>query len=393
MAACGGQDSAHRQIGRSGEGPIHSMPSRPTGPPQAFESLTSLEITSPGKTLPEELALGTDLVYQHASKFSDGGTGGIVAFRLSDGKEVWRVPVPDMVTLFTTGRTTPRISGRAVVSAFPISTRGEGTLAGRYSIRVAAYDAATGGQIWATEVAKGNGSYQDTDLGLPDVVGADDQHVLVTTGEHDEDIVSALIDVRNGAVIWEDQGLRAIDLEPHTVVGMRGRRVVGKSTTDGRQLWQRQVSLVMPSPDPGPGLTHVAGTPEGGRPLEVASLFLDPATGRIKLTLDGPSHECLYDRQSTAVCSGSGIVAAIDLATARRLWQLPDKAANRKAPTVTAAWRGVVYGEAIDPVVLDARSGKDINTHIGSAPTLVNDQYGLTFDEFSDQVRISRAVG
>lgn len=65
------------------------------------------------------------------------------------------------------------------------------------------------------------------------------------------------------------------------------------------------------------------------------------------------------------VCSTPGqdstaTATALDSTTGRLLWQLPDKASGRIAPSVTAIWHGAVYGSTENgAVVLDARTGAD----------------------------------
>jgi outer membrane protein assembly factor BamB len=80
------------------------------------------------------------------------------------------------------------------------------------------------------------------------------------------------------------------------------------------------------------------------------------------------------------VCSGviTNRVFAVDATSGAFLWQLPDSAANRVAPTVTAVWHGAVYGYTDNgPLVLDARTGADRDDSPGAAPNVVDGFVGI----------------
>jgi hypothetical protein len=60
------------------------------------------------------------------------------------------------------------------------------------------------------------------------------------------------------------------------------------------------------------------------------------------------------------------------------LWQLPDEQANRIAPSVTTAYDGEVYGiTESGPVVLNARTGLDVNDSPGIGPVTVDPDLGI----------------
>lgn len=82
------------------------------------------------------------------------------------------------------------------------------------------------------------------------------------------------------------------------------------------------------------------------------------------------------------VCASFDGVLAFDATNAKMFWQLPDEAANRVAPTVTAVWHGAVYGgTANGPVVLDATTGADRSTAPGAAPSWVSEFGGIALDD------------
>jgi hypothetical protein len=108
---------------------------------------------------------------------------------------------------------------------------------------------------------------------------------------------------------------------------------------------------------------------------------------------------CQYDGVSVAVCTfgrstSERFVVAYDSAGGQELWKLPDAAARRTAPTVTAVWHGHVYGQAnAGPVILDARTGKDKAVpHI--VPVAVNAQAAVAKPATTkDPIQVYRVTG
>ncbi|MFF4350206.1 PQQ-binding-like beta-propeller repeat protein [Streptomyces sp. NPDC001530] len=394
LAGCGGDQApaaGHAPIGGKGPhgastGSASGGGTQPQGPPQDFEpeaisSFDSYEGRWPqtffGDGPRDFLALGDRLAYSY-----DTADVGITAYRLDTGEVAWHTTVPDGDGV----EQAPHLVGTAVMGVFGTSTEGTGTSAGHHAVVVAAYDAATGEELWTRDVVEGEGT------GAPraHIVGATDERVLVSA----EDGSSALVDMRTGRLVWTDSDFEGLDLEETVAVGTRDDgQFVGKSTSDGRQLWKRQalVGEALPG-DPGPGLTLANGIGVGD------SLLLDPVTGKTSLDMKDGADDCHYDGWTTTVCSGtdgsgSATVTAVDLQNARVLWRLPDEAANRVAPTVTSAWHGLVYAEADAPMTLDARTGKDLRVNISLAPSMVNDRYGLVYDDTRSVIDVYRAKG
>jgi outer membrane protein assembly factor BamB len=84
---------------------------------------------------------------------------------------------------------------------------------------------------------------------------------------------------------------------------------------------------------------------------------------------------CQYDQQSTLTCQTGDTLTGYDAKTAQKLWSLPDQATNRVAPSsISVAWHGALYGTTQDgqPIVLDAKTGKDLSTDVGAKPTWVS---------------------
>ncbi|MFI6286033.1 PQQ-binding-like beta-propeller repeat protein [Streptomyces sp. NPDC051018] len=408
LAACGGgtkpADDSPRNAGASK--PSASFPGgdkgsrQPQGPPEAFaEDGAVLDGQFPdAQDHPADmLALGDELAYGYHSGKRMGEVTGIDAFRLGSGDTAWRAKVPEGTHVSRA----PALVGDTVVGAFATRTEGEGTVPGHYGIRVVAYDARTGEERWTRELVTDRDS-----LGLvPEVVAGRAGRVLVTwagSGFNAPTPTSALLDTRDGRVVWTAEDFEGVDLEDRVAVGIRadGSTFVGKSVS-GKELWKRRLLQTDwgASPDPGPGLTLVDGpmltSVSTGESMD--AWLLDPLTGKTRLDLGtATSNRCRYDGRSTTICSErAGAVVAVDVRTARVLWRLPDKAANRVEPTVTAAWQGIVYAEGVNgAMTLDARTGKDRRTGLPLAPQLVNDKYGIVSHGSDERgVEVFRATG
>lgn len=328
----------------------------------------------------------------------DTGHVGVTSYRLEDGGTAWQTRVPDGDAVL--GR--PRVAGGIVVGAFRTQTAGTGTTEDREANVVVGYDAASGKTLWSQEIPGAEGDHSDALLAagdpMPEVVGLDTAHVLVTVaaqGYSETPPLTVLLDARTGRVVWTDRDLEGVDLEADAVAGLRSDRdFAGVSVADGRELWSRNLGLGSAlTADAGPGLLLATGADK--------DLLIDPATGKVVIdssdtSLDG----CDYDGRDTTVCFGAGAdltaaVWALDVHTHQVLWRLPDAAAHREAPGVTAVWHGVVYGTGHDPMTLDARTGRDLRptTGLDESPFLVTAGYGLVYDDLSHSVAVYRAAG
>lgn len=106
--------------------------------------------------------------------------------------------------------------------------------------------------------------------------------------------------------------------------------------------------------------------------------------------------DCQYDGMDTTVCfrRGEDWAGAFDANTFEWLWSLPGESADRIAPMVTTVWHGAVYGLTENgPVVVDARTGLDLEIAPGAAPYLVNEYIGIADDEVSGGVAAFPATG
>ncbi|WP_424886959.1 hypothetical protein [Streptomyces sp. XH2] len=336
------------------------------------------------------MALGARLAYAY-----DQDDTGITAFRLDNGDVAWHTTVPEGGSVAQA----PRLTGNAVIGAFATTTSGAGTYADQHGISVIAMEAGSGKTLWTRRISTDSVSGDAAGSAVPHVVGADARHVLVASyeqGHSETPPLSTLLDTRTGRVIWTDTDFKGVDLEESVAVGVRDDGdLAGKSTADGRQQWERDLHLgEITTADPGPGLTFADGTAAGG------TLLIDAATGTTRLDSGDTSLlDCHYDGWNTTVCegadgSGHATAWAVDIRTSDVLWRLPGPSANRVAPDITSAWHGVVYAQADQAMTLNTRTGEDLRTSIGPvSPTMVNDGYGLVYDDSARTIDVYRAAG
>jgi hypothetical protein len=96
----------------------------------------------------------------------------------------------------------------------------------------------------------------------------------------------------------------------------------------------------------------------------------------------------VFDNQATVVCSEAGsydsrrqppvAVAGFDAHSGQQLWLVTNHDPTRTTFTVTSASHGAIYARTEHrPVVLAARTGTDVVTDPGIAPSQVVRGYGL----------------
>jgi hypothetical protein len=103
--------------------------------------------------------------------------------------------------------------------------------------------------------------------------------------------------------------------------------------------------------------------------------LIGTSEGAVRSTLPD-RNECAAAAADVIVCFSHQRVHALDT-TGKPLWSLPDEAAGRVAPDVTAVHNGLVYARANSGVVLDARTGKDVVTDLDWTPDAVVPGYGV----------------
>lgn len=162
-------------------------------------------------------------------------------------------------------------------------------------------------------------------------------------------------------------GGTVVAVQPQDETNTR-QTVTGLSAVDGTAAWSLPDSLYEASVTPaGPGFAAVEGRDYGRgratfRLLDAAGKDVIPASQATGKNV-AYGMRCAWDQRAVTVCTGVGIVLALDAGFGAELWRLPDPAANRVAPQLTAVWHGAVCGQASGrPVVLDVATGWDLTT-------------------------------
>ncbi|MFP3988407.1 PQQ-binding-like beta-propeller repeat protein [Streptomyces sp. E11-3] len=298
--------------------------------------------------------------------------------------------------------------GSAVALApFHVQVAGQGTSAPRELIELMVVDSETGKLRTSLEIELSD-AYQKQPTAAR-VVGAYGQTVVISVRVHSTRISASrnrqtiavdLSDPDKPKTVWREAGFEAFAVAGEHVVGATEDRTAdfdvlsGLSVKTGEERWQdptydkrafRKAELGgQTTAAAGPNWVVTNKTYGGGLGL------VNPATGKYKQLFESAAAvKCHYDQKSVTVCTprsntswGKKVVFALDAKRGDVLWQLPDESGRRVRPDVTTAWHGRVYARTgAGPVVLDARSGKDVETDPGIAPVAVNEYAGLAMTE------------
>jgi outer membrane protein assembly factor BamB len=319
------------------------------------------------------------------------------------GQQKWTVPFdrqpgdPDNQSgpfVNTTGPRPPAVGDKLAIAAVPVLIPEKGTTPSYIALSVVAADLAEGTKAWQSETKVSEDQYADAGNAVTQVVAITDQAVIADYGRSDDEHVTVALDPASGKTLWERKDYDAGSVYGDVVVGAdynvaENSSMVEATALDmatGRQKWvgAQQSSAVVVTPAD-PALVVLTRTDYGDGHSFL--LFLDSATGAVKAEAEGERDfgsssygTCYYDEQSVLVCDARGVLTAYDAKTAAKLWTLPDQAANRVAPNITNAWHGALYGKTDGgrPIVLDAKSGKDLATDdVGVVPALVSKYAGI----------------
>lgn len=287
----------------------------------------------------------------------------------------------------------PVVADELVAAAVPLRIPERGTTPASVAMSVVAADPERGSKRWQADVAVSDDPYASASNAVTRVVAVTDTAVIASYSRND-DLVTVALDPADGRELWKREGFAAGSVHGDVVVGTdhydpENSSIMRASALDlvsGRQRWtaaEESSGLAFVPADP----ALVVATRRDYGNGDPSLLFLDPGTGAEKSRVDGPKSltpssfgECLYDERSVLVCQHDGAVTGFDARTGAQLWNLPDRAANRVAPSsVTAAWHGAVYGTTAghEPIVLDALTGEDRSTTVGVAPVLVSEYAGI----------------
>ncbi|WP_350310672.1 PQQ-binding-like beta-propeller repeat protein [Amycolatopsis sp. RTGN1] len=326
---------------------------------------------------------------------------GLTAVDVLTGKQQWAAPIegkpgdPNNQSgpfVNTTGPQPPVVTGKLAVAAVPVKVPEQGTTPAYIALTVLAADATTGKKVWQTDTKVSTDEYADASNAVTKVVGVTDKAVIAGY-DKDEERITVALDQATGNTLWTRKDYRGGTIHGDTLAGVdysKGlqsgytSQITALDVTTGREKWvaaKDSYSLDVVSADPALVVidqkAEIEQNVHGGRFL----VFLDPATGAEKTRLVGDYGsaassygDCFYDQQSVLICSALGVLTGYDAATARKLWSLPDKTANRVAPGVLLAWHGVLYGttQGGKPIALDAKTGKDLPAEIGVEPIWVS---------------------
>ncbi|SCL22177.1 PQQ-like domain-containing protein [Micromonospora nigra] len=325
---------------------------------------------------------------------------GFLAYDLTKGSLLWKVPlINGPARLGNTGPMIAEVDGKPTAFlTYRVVIEGSGTISDRTVMRVASFSLADGAVGWQTDVDDER-IPSDSGLGVDKVVAANSDHVVVSTDSHDTGGLGSdfttVLDARTGKIRWSNPAFQARALDGDTVAGMRStdyrakaeRATIGLAASDGAQRWiheNTRPSGVLGSGQLGGGLMQVypvRGNSEG-RPAGLIEI----KTGREVIRFEpAGTATCRYDGEAVVVCaqhggrSGeTGSMAAYDATSYKLLWQLPDKAAGREAPKLSAARRGAIYGSTSNgPIILDARTGQDKVTDLSFTPDVVIPGFGI----------------
>jgi outer membrane protein assembly factor BamB len=348
---------------------------------------------------------GLYAVHDGAAYFVDGTDDALVAVDLATGEPDWSEPVGDDFVGFWGSPQVAEVDGEALVFAtYGVTEEGTGTEADREMLRVVALDAADGTPVWTTDVAAADipeaaredvlgSSASDGSPARP--VAADGDHVVVSTDEGYRDAFTVVLDAASGDPAWDAGDFQALALgdgvvaglaeHPETTVG-DGGQLAARSIDDGTPVWEAEDTFVPDDRTISPlgGELSAGGyvySSDGIHADSEATHVFASNDGTAVATLDG-RHTCVDVGEATIVCDSGEHVVGLDRETGETLWELPDEAEGRVAPTVTAARSGVVYTDTDNgPVILDARTGEDQVTDLTIAPDEVVPGFGLVLSD------------
>ncbi|MFI0155989.1 outer membrane protein assembly factor BamB family protein [Streptomyces lydicus] len=254
----------------------------------------------------------------------------------------------------------PTRDGQLMLVPSLVEFPGKGTTPSRVGIELDAVSTSTNKTVWTVD--------------LDDLPGGD----AVTYG----------VDLESRKATWHKDHVGTAAVIGDTAVSVTSndsvrQQVIGLDINhDGKQLWSKLDGYELTAHPAGPGLIALTGKDyDSGDSL--ATVLKPNGSKAADFSGDPLGLTCRYDDASVTVCqTEEPRTLALDAKTGKELWSLPEKGGNRVAPTVTAAWHGVVYGTTSNgPVALDAKTGADRSTSPGAAPVAVNEYTGVALDQ------------
>lgn len=284
-----------------------------------------------------------------------------------------------------------------VYAAFSGSEPAKGTTPAHPKIEVVAVDAKSGKADWSTRIDVEWTVTSGIGDGEVAVVGASGTSVVVTYYSNDYSIGRTyVVDSDSHKVRWNKDQFIAADVDSGVVVGNGGKPMIGEprsftglAETDGAQKWSTDIGRAGTEITPlSPKLVASSRTiySNGDHQFDIVDVTTGKSLYSWPIEVDftpGYRISCFYDQTSIIVCDAqSERTFAFDVNNvgATPLWEIK-KGAGRVAPSLTAAYHGLIYGTgASAPVALDAKTGKDAPDAPGVAPTMV-DKYLAVVDK------------
>lgn len=309
------------------------------------------------------------------------------------------------------------VGGQPVALAgYVVQVPGQGTIAPSVALELDAVDASAH-RLW--DILAPLPGQPSALAGDPTVrlVGSAGDDVVAVAGDAGDEYRTVTFDLARQDAAWQDPSFLAEAVTGNTVAGTTDTsarsglgshaesdtlHVAGLDVRTGKTEWRRPEAVSGARvQSAGPG-TVLAETADAGSGHDVLSL-LSAGSGRGTPIADQPPSfggqglpwTCRSDGRETVVCgSAQGDYAfAVDGETGHVLWRLPDQRTNRVAPGITAVYDGMVYGTTVNgPLVLNARTGKDVNDSPGIAPVAVDPDAGIA-DTASNGLEAYLATG
>jgi nucleoside phosphorylase len=332
----------------------------------------------------------------------------LTATTISSGRQRWSSTFP--YTVVPTGVNpglidagTPvvvTINGSNLVAAPYTGIKpGKGTTPNEIYTGVLAVDSSTGHIKWSSENGQPPTDPGSSGRGLV-LVGRDATLALswITkignfVDSHSNTYTTVALSATDGSPLWMNTDFHPVAIDGTAILGFDSdNRPLGMAASDGHRLWafdERLYSLHMSQVSP--GTIFVTGR-DSTDYATLISLLVDAANG--SKIVEFRDKQIGYDH---AADGGQGVtilytrytVTAYDTPSSQQLWTLPEPTANRVAPLITMAWRGVAYGIGTDDkvVMLDARTGKEIASTLPCPPTILVPGYALcgTFVDFTTE--------
>ncbi|MFD0274732.1 PQQ-binding-like beta-propeller repeat protein [Kitasatospora sp. NPDC127111] len=393
VGACsggGGQNGGTDQGGNGGTGgsggttatatpTASATPRKSFDPPSAFDR-------AKGVPLPVEAKASAVLL--------DGLTAylpakaGLEAVDLTTGKVVGTAPTQQPASLAETPVLAEVGGKRLVIGSFPELVRGQGTSVDHGIAELVAMDAGTHGPAWSLPLDLPQGIAAEYKYAT--LLGVRGTTAVVAVSDSDHGAVLA-VDLVARKTLWTQNGFFGAALTEGQVVGVVTQDGVRQKlsaidVSDGKTAWNAEADSYQTTVRPaGPATVVVQGRDYGSG--KNFAWLVDGATGKRTLDFSGGfTHTCTYDGRSVTVCATDSSAFAVEPATGKVLWKLPDDANTRVAPRVTAVRHGVVYGTTKNgPVMLDASTGQDRPGSPQLAPVAVNEYVGLAPAEGTGQ--------